>query len=157
MAETLKMEGGLMKNESLILNLICVVLALIFVALVAWTFISAGSVGSFLTIDNLFITTVFLLLALVFLVNPLMTLFESGKLPIPFLHRTAKDSAGAASLPPASSAGRIAAPATTAPGAIKSASERSALPPARKTPRTVPPDVEKMLAQMKEPEEKNSQ
>ncbi len=136
-----------MKSEGLILNVICVVFALVFIALVVWTFISAGSLLSFLTIDNLFITTVFLLLALVFLVTPLMTLIESGKVPLPFLRAKAQDSAAPAALAPT----KIAPP-----GTIRSASTRAGLPPARKTPRLMPPDVEKMVAQMREPEEKSS-
>ena len=140
-----------MKSEGLILNVICVVFALIFIALVVWTFISAGSLLSFLTIDNLFITTVFLLLALVFLVTPLMTLFESGKLPIPFLRAKAGDSASSAS--PA--AVKMTMPAVGAPGTIRSAASRPGLPPARKTPRAIPPDVEKLVAQMREPDEKS--
>ena len=150
MTDTLNMEGSSMKSEGLILNVICVVFALIFIALVVWTFISAGSLLSFLTIDNLFITTVFLLLALVFLVTPLMTLLESGKLPIPFLHSKASDSASSTS--PA--AVKMTMPAVGVPGTIRSAASRPGLPPARKTPRTIPPDVERMVAQMREPEEK---
>lgn len=152
MTDTLKMEGSSMKSEGLILNVICVVFALLFIAVVVWTFISAGSLLSFLTIDNLFITTVFLLLALVFLITPLMTLFESGKLPIPFLRSMTKSSAS----PTSPAAAKLTMPAVGAPGTIRSAASRPGLPPPRKTPRTIPPDVEKMVAQMRAPEEKTS-
>jgi hypothetical protein len=151
MTDTLNLEGSAMKSEGLILNVICVVFALLFIAVVVWTFISAGSLLNFLTIDNLFITTVFLLLALVFLVTPLMTLFESGKLPVPFLRAKANASASSSTSPAAL---KMTMPSVGAPGTIRSAASRPGLPPPRKTPRTIPPDVEKMVAQMREPEEK---
>ncbi len=75
--------GGIkvMKSEARLLNLICIVAAIVFVALAV---LNALFSGSFLTTDNLFITMVCLLMALVFAVNPLLYLKDEGKLPIPF-------------------------------------------------------------------------
>ncbi|MCA1850574.1 MAG: cytochrome C oxidase subunit IV family protein [Acidobacteria bacterium] len=71
----------LMEDGDLILNLICVLIALGFLALAASNFTIAGS---FLTIDSLFLTAVSLLLAGVFLINPALTLRERGMLKNPF-------------------------------------------------------------------------
>src|SRR2546428_12991382 len=70
-----------MKKEIALLNLICVVAA---IGLVAFALMNAVLSGDFLSIDNLFITAVFLVLALVFVANPLLYLKSEGKLPIPF-------------------------------------------------------------------------
>jgi len=75
--------GGtkVMKSEARLLNLICIVAAILFVALAV---LNAILSGSFLTTDNLFVTMVCLLMALVFAANPLLYLKDEGKLPIPF-------------------------------------------------------------------------
>lgn len=70
-----------MKKEATVLNVICAVAALGFVAFAVFNAVSSGD---FLTTDNLFLTAVCLLFALVFAVSPLFYLIESGKLPIPF-------------------------------------------------------------------------
>ena len=119
-------ETGFMKREATLLNLICIIAALGFVALaVANALLS----GSFLTTDNLFVTMVCLLMALAFAVNPLLYLKDQGKLPMPFQKRNAlKASAaewGARGLPPS-------APLLDAKG------------------RAVPPDVKSMMAHMKQ-------
>ena len=119
-------ETGFMKREATLLNLICIIAALGFVALaVANALLS----GSFLTTDNLFVTMVCLLMALAFAVNPLLYLKDEGKLPMPFQKRNAlKASAaewGARGLPPS-------APLLDAKG------------------RAVPPDVKSMMAHMKQ-------
>ncbi len=73
-------ETGFMKREATLLNLICIIVALGFVALaVANALLSA----SFLTTDNLFVTMVCMLMALMFAVNPLLYLRDEGRLPIP--------------------------------------------------------------------------
>src|SRR6267142_6727184 len=79
-------ETGFMKREATLLNLTCIIAALGFVALaVANALLSR----SFLTTDNLFVTMVCMLMALVFAVNPLLYLKDEGKLPIPFQKRKA--------------------------------------------------------------------
>jgi len=114
-----------MKGEVRLLNLICIVAALVFVALAV---LNALSSGNFLTTDNLFITIVCLLLALMFAVNPVLYLKSEGKLPIPFVKRPA--TAGAQ-------------PALAGGGA------QSSPPLLDARGRAVPPDVKSMVANMK--------
>ena len=119
-----------MKREAALLNLICIVAALVFVGLAV---VNALTSVSFLSTDNLFVTMVCLLMALMFAVNPLLYLKDEGKLPIPFAKRLGlKPStpvAGTRALPPS-------APLLDAKG------------------RAVPPDVRSMVANMnpKQPE-----
>lgn len=115
-----------MKREATILNLICIVGALIFVALAV---INALTSASFLTTDNLFVTMVCLLMALMFAVNPLLYLKDEGRLPIPFGKRL----------------GLKAAPSGTTAGALPQS------PPLLDAKgRAVPPDVRSMVANMKQ-------
>jgi len=119
-------ESGFMKREATLLNLICVVAALGFVALAV---LNALFSGSFLTTDNLFVTMVCLLMALMFAVNPLLYLKDEGKLPLPFMKgkalKAAATETGGRALP-------AAAPLLDAKG------------------RAVPPDVKSMMANMKQ-------
>ena len=121
-------ETGSTKREATLLNLVCIIAALGFVALaVANALLSP----SFLTTDNLFVTMVCLLMALMFAVNPLLYLRDEGRRPIPFQKRRALKPAanewGARALPPS-------APLLDAKG------------------RAVPPDVKSMVANMKQKE-----
>lgn len=70
-----------MNRELGLLNLICVVAALLFLVLIVVNALTSGDV---LSTDNLFVTTVGLLMALMFAVNPLLYLKSEGRLPIPF-------------------------------------------------------------------------
>ena len=114
-----------MKGEATLLNIVCIIAALAFVALAV---LNALSSVSFLTIDNLFVTIVCMLMALMFAVNPLLYLRDEGRLPIPFQKRRALKAqaaeAGARALPQS-------APLLDAKG------------------RAVPPDVRSMVANMK--------
>jgi hypothetical protein len=74
-----------MKRELGLLNFICLLVALGFLAL---AIISVLNSGDFLTIDNLFIITVSLVMALMFAVNPLLYLKSEGRLPLPFVKKT---------------------------------------------------------------------
>src|SRR5215210_8313630 len=74
-----------MNKQLGLLNFICLLTALGFLAL---AIISVLSSGDFLTIDNLFIITVSLLMALMFVINPLLYLKSEGKLPLPFVKRS---------------------------------------------------------------------
>ena len=112
-----------MKREANLLNLLCIVAALGFVALAV---LNALLSGSFLTTDNLFVTMVCMLIALMFIVNPLLYLKDEGRLPIPFQKRRARKAAAIES-------GRALpqlAPLLDAKG------------------RAVPPDVKAMMANM---------
>jgi hypothetical protein len=73
-----------MKKELGLLNIICLLVVLGFLAMAA---ISVLGSGDFLTIDNLFIITVCLVMALMFVVPFLIYLYQQGKLPVPFLKR----------------------------------------------------------------------
>ena len=73
-----------MKKELGLLNFICLLVALGFLAL---AIISVLNSGDFLTIDNLFIITVSLVMALLFAINPLLYLKSEGRLPLPFVKR----------------------------------------------------------------------
>jgi len=119
-------ETVFMKREATLLNLVCIIAALGFVALAV---VNALLSPSFLTTDNLFVTMVCMLMALMFAVNPLLYLRDEGRLPIPFQKRKAlkatADDWGSRALPPS-------APLLDAKG------------------RAVPPDVKSMVANMKQ-------
>lgn len=117
--------GGtrVMKSEAKLLNLVCIIGALVFVALAVFNAVSSPS---FLTTDNLFVTMVCMLMALMFAVNPLLYLKDEGKLPIPFQKRLARRGEAAKPL------GQSTPPLLDAKG------------------RAVPPDVRSMVANMKQ-------
>ena len=120
-------ETGFMKREATLLNLVCIIAALGFVALAA---LNALLSASFLTTDNLFVTMVCLLMALMFAVNPLLYLKDEGRLPIPFQKRRVLK---AAAVEAAQTSGRVLAP----PAPLLDAKGRA-----------VPPDVKSMMANM---------
>jgi hypothetical protein len=119
-----------MKSEARLLNIICIVVALGFVAL---AFLNAFFSFSFLTTDNLFVTMVCMVMALMFAVNPVLYLKDEGRLPIPFQKRLQKRAALKAGGPEAGTrALPQSAPLLDAKG------------------RAVPPDVRSMVANMKQ-------
>jgi len=120
--------GGtrVMKREATLLNIVCIIAALAFVALAV---LNALSSPSFLTTDNLFVTMVCMLMALMFAVNPLLYLKDEGRLPIPFQKRKALK-------PQAAGAGERALPQSA--------------PLLDAKGRAVPPDVRSMVANMKQ-------
>jgi hypothetical protein len=77
-------EVNAMKSELGLLNLLCILLAILFVGLAV---LNAILSGEFLTTDNLFVTMVCLVMALMFIVNPLLYLKSEGRLPIPSLKK----------------------------------------------------------------------
>lgn len=79
-----------MKKELGLLNFLCLLVALGFLVM---AIISVLNSGDFLTIDNLFIITVSLVMALLFAINPLLYLRSEGRLPLPFEKRPAAVSA----------------------------------------------------------------
>lgn len=117
--------GGtrVMKSEAKLLNFVCIIGALVFVALAVFNAVSSPS---FLTTDNLFVTMVCMLMALMFAVNPLLYLKDQGKLPIPFQKRVARRAEVAKPL------GQSTPPLLDSKG------------------RAVPPDVRSMVANMKQ-------
>lgn len=111
-----------MKSELKLLNLICLLAALGFLALVA---LNAFFSPQLLTTDNLFVSMVGLVMALMFGVIPLLHLKSKGRLPIPFHKRFAQP------VTTAQVVGSTAPPLLDAQG------------------RAVPPDVRAMIANMK--------
>src|SRR4026207_1189775 len=114
-----------MRKELGLLNIICILVALGFLAM---ALVSVIASGDFLTIDNLFIITVSLVMALMFAVNPLLYLKSEGRLPLPGAKKS------------------IAAPAGGGEwGQIRS---QQAPPLLDAKGRAVPPDVRAMVARM---------
>ena len=109
-----------MKSELKLLNFICIVVALVFILLAA---LNAFFSAQFFTTDNLFVTVVCLVMALMFIVNPLLYMKSEGRLPIPFIKREPRPLA-------AQFAGTTSPPLLDAKG------------------RAVPPDVKSMMASM---------
>ena|SRR5689334_20667971 len=114
-----------MKRELGLLNLICLLVALGFLAMAV---ISIFNSGDFLTIDNLFIIAVSLLMALLFAINPLLYLKSEGRLPLPFVKKS------------------IPAPANGEWGQMRSTATAPPLLDARG--RAVPPDVKAIVSRL---------
>jgi hypothetical protein len=112
-----------MKRELGILNLICLLVALGFLALAV---ISVLNSGSFLITDNLFIITVSLVMALLFAINPLLYLKSEGRLPLPFVKKS------------------IAVPEGGEWGQVRSSTQ----PLLDAKGRAVPPDVKAIVARL---------
>lgn len=115
-----------MKNEIRLLNLVCVAAALLFLGL---ALINALTSRQFFTTDNLFITAVCLVMALMFAVGPVLHLKSQGRLPLPFQKRIAAQQRS--NLAPS------APPLLDAKG------------------REVPPDVRAMVANMRQAQPKD--
>jgi len=79
-----------MKKELSLLHLLAALVALALVVFVIWNALTSPD---FFSIDNLFITVVFLVLAVMFAASLLLQLHAEGKLPIPFTHRASKQQA----------------------------------------------------------------
>lgn len=122
-----------MKREQTLLNLICVIGALLLFAFVAYNFLSAGSI---ISTDGLFFTVVPLLIAFTFLAVPaqeiLMRKLEQRKIARGEL----TSQSGSPARIPVSSSGTLVA-LRSAP-ALKDARGRA-----------LPPDVNRMVADMK--------
>lgn len=99
-----------MKNELRFLNFICFVAAILFIALAVLNAIFSPQL---LTTDNLFVTMVCMVMALMFAVNPLLYLKSEGRLPIPFAKRLPRREAaqlGGSAPPMLDSKGRAVPP-----------------------------------------------
>jgi len=77
-------ETTTMRREIGLLNALCIFAAIGFMG---FAVVNAFTAPEFFTIDNLFITLVCMVLALMFAVNPLLYLNSEGRLPIPFPKR----------------------------------------------------------------------
>ena len=109
-----------MKRELGLLNIICIIVGLLFIGFAILNALLFSA--DFFTTDSLFVTTVCLVMALVFVVNPLLYLKSEGRLPMPFVKRTPRAEVAIAGGAP---------PLLDARG------------------RAVPPDVKAMLGYMK--------
>ena len=115
-----------MRKELGLLNIICILVALGFLVMAVVSVISSGD---FLTIDNLFIITVSLLMALMFAINPLLYLKSEGRLPLPGMKKS------------------IAAPAAGS-SEWNSVRAQPAPPLLDAKGRAVPPDVRAIVSRM---------
>src|SRR5690349_5738001 len=136
-----------MRKELGLLNLVCIVVAVGFLAMAV---ISALGSGDFLTIDNLFIITVCLVMALMFVVPAGMHLHARGKLPIPFVKR----SAAAPSLP--ASPASPASPSWGATGSTPQVRPATTPPLLDAKGRAVPPDVKAIMNRLGQTEAKDA-
>jgi uncharacterized membrane protein YhaH (DUF805 family) len=124
-----------MKREESLLSLLCVIVAVGFFALIAYNILAGGSI---ISTDGLFFTVVFMVLALSFLVVPAM-----GAVSRRLEKRTLAGGGSQPQLAPAGGAAWVPG-ARTVP----------ALHDARG--RALPPDVNRMVAEMKAPRGKES-
>ena len=139
MTEALKTEGSLVKSEEKLLYLVCLLMALLFFGLAGLNYFSAGN---FISTDSLFFTTVAGMMALLFLLVPALSIRANKK---------ATQAAGSGGATAALS-GKAAKHAELRAAAV--AANMPLLKDAKGRP--VPPDVRKMMEQMKEPEAKSS-
>ena len=126
-----------MQKEQRLLNLICVIAAVGLFAFIAYNFIAAGAV---ISTDGLFFTVVPMVIALAFLAVPAQEIL-AGQLE---KRRIAR---GEVVKPTTAALKEAARAASTVPPALK-------LPPALKDVRgrALPPDVNRMVAEMSRPE-----
>jgi hypothetical protein len=131
-----------MKNENLLLNVVCIVMALLFLGLAGLNFFSAGN---FISTDSLFFTTVSGMMALIFLLVPLTSLMAARKAKKAQAGETVVTTQGA-------QRGAVAATATTrtATGALRAPVRYADAVDARG--RRIPPDVAMMVELMKDRE-----
>jgi hypothetical protein len=137
MTDIVEKEGGLMKSESLLLNVVCIVMALGFLGLAGLSYLYSGN---FLSTDNLFFSSVSGLMALIFLLIPLSSFMAARKAK----KAPASDASAAAA---ATGQGAIGARRTAA-GALKAPVRFADAVDARGRP--IPPDVARMVSFMKE-------
>ena len=134
-----------MSKELRLLNFLCILAALGFLAIAV---ISVLSSGDFLTTDNLFIISVCLVMALLFIINPLLYLRSEGKLPLPFVGRSSA---------PAVSGGNHSGAVAAVTGRSDWGQIRSTAPPLLDAKgRAVPPDVKAIVARMNQAEVKDA-
>ena len=124
-----------MRNEVGLLNVFCIVIGLLFIAAAAMT---ALFYPPLLSTDNLFIITVSLVMALMFVVSPLLYLKSQGKLPLPFVKRSPS----------------LSSSADDGPAPLRSAARTPPLLDAKG--RAVPPDVKAIMNRMNPTEAKDA-
>lgn len=137
MTDTMERDGGFMKGENLLLNVVCIVMALLFLGLAGLNFFSAGN---FISTDSLFFTTVSGMMALIFLLVPLTSFMAARKAKKAPATEVAATTAGR---------GALAGANRTSVGALRPVRYADAVD-ARGRP--IPPDVAMMVELMKDRE-----
>lgn len=136
MTDTMEKKGSFMKSESLLLNVVCIVMALGFLGLAGLSYLSSGN---FISTDNLFFSSVAGMMALLFLLIPFATFMEARK--------AKKSPAGESAA--ATGQGAISGKTRTAAGALNRAPVRFAdTVDARGRP--ISPDIARMVEVMKD-------
>ena len=133
-----------MKNENLLLNVICVVMALGFLGLAGLSYMSSGN---FISTDNLFFSSVSGMMALIFLLVPITSFISARRAR----QAPEGDAAAAGSTTTAAGRGALAGAGRTAAGSLQRAPVRFAdAVDARGRP--IPPDVARMVDSMRDRE-----
>jgi hypothetical protein len=144
MTDAIKGEGSLLKSENLLLNVVCIVMALGFLGLAGLSYLSSGN---FISTDNLFFSSVSGLMAFIFLLIPFASFMEARK--------AKKAPAGELAATTAAERGTIAGTKRAASSAALRAPVRFAdTVDARGRP--IPPDVARMVEFMRDSETKTS-
>jgi hypothetical protein len=136
MTDTIEKKGGLMKSEGLLLNVVCIVMALGFLGLAGLSYLSSGN---FISTDNLFFSSVAGMMALIFLLVPVTSFLADRK--------AKKAPAGEAAA--TTGQGAIAGTKRTTVGALQRAPVRFTDAVDAKG-RPIPPDVARMVETMKD-------
>jgi cytochrome c biogenesis factor len=135
MTDTMEKEGSLMKRENLLLNVVCIVMALGFLGLAGLSYLSSGN---FISTDNLFFSSVAGMMALIFLLVPVTSFLADRK--------AKKAPAGEVAT---AGQGAIAGAKRTTVGALHRAPVRFTDTVDAKG-RPIPPDVARMVETMKD-------
>jgi hypothetical protein len=135
MTDTIEKEGSLMKSENLLLNVVCIVMALGFLGLAGLSYLSSGN---FISTDNLFFSSVAGMMALIFLLVPVTSFLADRK----------AKKAPANEVATASGRGAIAGAKRTSVGALRAPVRFADTVDAKGRP--IPPDVARMVETMKD-------
>ena len=128
-----------MKSESLLLNVVCIVMAIGFLGLAGLSYLSSGN---FISTDNLFFSSVSGMMALIFLLVPLSSFMAARK--------AKKAPAGEIAATTSAQGGAIAGKTRVASAALRAPVRFADTVDARGRP--IPPDVARMVELMKDRE-----
>jgi len=140
MTGAVTVESNQMKREESLLNLVCIIAAAGFFAFIVYNFFAAGS---FISTDGLFFTVVPLVLALSFLAVPAMDIISRRRATNTIEAGNMQPQVGGARSAPALKSG--ATPAVSGAPALKDAKGRA-----------MPPDVNRIMAELNAPRAKES-
>ena len=129
-----------MKSEGLLLNVVCIVMAVGFLGLAGLSYLSSGN---FISTDNLFFSTVSGMMALIFLLIPFASFMEARK---------ARKSPASDAIAGATERGAISGTRRSASAALRAPVRFADAVDARGRP--IPPDVARMVEFMKDSETK---